>query len=277
MAFIIVQFWGPIPTITEVFMGDTLSGSLPSGDPANAPQGMQSNFSQSSGRDPYNENETRRGQHAHSGQSLRAGYTSMQTYSSQQQQHLQHARPEGFNMAALGIALPDLAYQTYGNAPSQRYPQGPNSPGLLYQLQNAPQYASDSPVNPSTAAYNVPYQGQYHWQGMYGTTNEGQHLSSAAPGCQFYNSQGFAGQQQQQGSPYLVQINQYGSQSPMYSGSPSQYGARGSFPSDSRHSGQQRGAEYLGVSQGGPTERPSSIGRWEGLYQPVKISCIRLR
>jgi hypothetical protein len=253
MAFVFVQLWGPLPTINQVLMGDSPSDSRPAGDLSNAPQGTRSAVSQSSSRVLYSENENRTGSQASPAQSPQTGYPPMQTYVSQQ--HAQHARPDGFNMASIGNALPDLAYQSYGNVPPQRYPQGPASPGLVYQVQNIPQYTGAPNVSPSTATYGMQYQGQY--PAMY-AGNTAQHLQ--APGAQFYHSQGFVGQPQQQGSPYLVQPNQYGPQGQMYTGSPSPYGMRSSFSGDSRLLGQQRSNEYLGASASGPTGRSSSIG-----------------
>lgn len=256
MAFVFVQFWGPLPTIHEVFMGDVPPHRQPSGEFTSAPQGTRPSVSQSSGRSTYNENETRTGQPAPSAPSPQPGYPPMQPYSSQQ--HIQHARSENFNMNALGNALPDLAYQSYGHVPPQRYPQGPASPGVLYQVQNVPPYTGAPSVSPSSATFNMQYQGQY--QGMYATGNPAQHLQPGAAGGQFYPNQGFVGHQQQQGSPYLVQPTQYGVQSQMYTGSPSQYGMRGSFSGETRLPGQQRATEFLGASAAGPAGRSSSIG-----------------
>ena len=261
MAFVVVQFWGPLPTINEAFMGDT-STPQPLGDFTNVPQGTQSNASQPSSQGPYSENETRRGPQPLSAQSSQIGYPQMQPYSSQQ--HIQHPRPEDFNMAALGNALPDLAYQGYGQVSSQRYPQGPASPGMLYQLQNVPQYAGAPNISPSSATYNMTYPAQY--QGMYGAGHAGstQHLSSGTvAGNPFYHNQGFVGQQQQQGSQYILQPSQYAPQGQIYGGSPSQYGMRSTFSGDSRLPRQQRPNEYLVASAGGLNERSGSIGTYE--------------
>jgi hypothetical protein len=194
----------------------------------------------------------------------------MQAYSSQQ--HIQYPRPEGFNMAALGNALPDLAYQGYGQVSSQRYPQSPASPGILYQLQNVPQYTGAPNISPSLATYNMTHPAQY--QGMYGAGHAGsaQQLSSdTAAGNQFYHNQGFEGQQQQQGSPYLMQPSQYASQGQIYGGSPSQYGMRSSFSGDSRLPGQQRPNEYLVASAGGSNGRSGSIGTYESTSSTTRL------
>jgi hypothetical protein len=255
MAFIFVQFWGPLPTIHEVFMGDTPPYRQPSGDFTYPPQGTRSTVSRSSGRSPYSENESSTGPQVPSRLSPQTGYPP-QSYSSQQ--HIQHGSSENFNMSAVGNALPDLSYQGYGQVPPQRYPQGPASPGLLYPIQNVPQYTGATSVSPASATYHMPYQGQY--QGMYGASNPAQHLQPGTAGGQFYPNQGYVGQQQQQGSPYLVQPNQYGVQSQIYSGMSPQYGMRSSFSGESRLSGQQRATEFLGASVSGPAGRSSSIG-----------------
>jgi hypothetical protein len=270
MAFVVVQFWGPLPTINEVFMGDTSSTPQPPGDFTNVPQGTRSNGSQPSSQGPYSENETRRGPQPLSAQSSQIGYPQMQAYSSQQ--HIQYPRPEIFNMAAIGNALPDLAYQGYGQVSSQRYPQSPASPGVLYQLQNVPQYTGAPNISPSPATYNMTHPAQY--QGMYGAGHAGsaQQLSSGtAAGNQFYHNQGFEGQQQQQGSPYLVQPSQYASQGQIYGGSPSQYGMRSSFSGDSRLPGQQRPNEYLVASAGGSNGRSGSIGTYESTSSTTRL------
>ena len=262
MAFMVVQYWGFLPTINEVFMGDIPPAPQPPGDLSGDAQGRRSNVSQPSSQGLYSENETRRGQQQPSpAQSSQLNYPQMQAYSSQQ--HVQHARPEGFNLTSLGNALPDLSYQGYGQVSPQRYSQGPASPGMLYQFQNVPQYTGAPSVSPSSATYNMPYPAQY--QGMYGAGHPGsaQHLSPGAQASsQFYHNQGFIGQQPQQGSPYLVQPSQYGPQGQIYSGSPSQYGMRGTFSGDSRLSGQQRSNEYLAASAGGQSGR-SSLGTYE--------------
>ena len=266
MAFVFVQFWGPLTTINEVFMGDTPPTSQPAGNFSNIPQGTRSNVSQPLIQSQYSENEAMIGSHAPSAHSPQTGYPPAQAYSSQQ--HVQHARPESFNMVAVGNALPDLAYQGYAQVSPQRYPQGPAPPGLLYQIQNVPQYTGAQNVSSSSATYNMPYQGQY--QTLYGATHTGspQHLQlGPAPAGQFYHNQGFVGQPQQQGSPYPIQSNQYGSQGQMYSGSPSQYGMRGGFSGDSRLPGQQRPYEYLSTSTTGPTGRSSSIGKYETVFK----------
>jgi hypothetical protein len=256
MAFVFVQFWGPLPTIHEVFMGDTPPHRQPSGDFTNAPQGTRPPVSMASGRGSYNENETRTGQSAPSAPSPQPGYPPMQSYSPQQ--HIQPTRPENLNMNALGNALPDLAYQGYGHVPPQRYSQNPAaSSGLLYQVQNVSPYSGAPNISPSSATFNMQYQGQY--QGMYGTGNPAQHLQPGTTGGQFYPNQGFVGHQQQQGTPFLVQPNQYGRQSQMYAGSPSQYGMRANFSGESRP-GQQRAADFPGASTAGPAGRSSSIG-----------------
>ena len=254
MAFVFVQVWGHLPTIHEVFMGDVPLHRQPSGEFTGAPQGTRPPFSP--GRNPYSENENRTGQSAPSAPSPQPGYPPMQSYSPQQ--HMQHARPENFNMSALGNALPDLAYQGYGHVPPQRYPQGLAPPGVLYQVQNVSPYSSAPSISPSSATFNMQYQGQY--QGMYGSGGPAQHLQPGTAGGQFYPpNQGFVGHQQQQGSPYLVQPNQYGVQGQMYTGGPSQYGMRASFSGESRH-GQQRSAEFLGASTVGHAGRSNSTG-----------------
>lgn len=263
MAFVFVQFWGPLPTINEVFMGDTPPASQPTGDLPNTPQGTHSLISQSSSRGPFSETETRARPPVSSAQSPQPGYPPIQAYSSQQ--HIHHARPEGFNMTALGNMLPDQSYQGYGQVPPQRYPQGPASPGLLYQLQSVPQYNGAPNISPSSATYGIQFQGQF--QGMYGASSATQHLQpGTAPSSQFYHNQGFLGQPQQQGSPYLIQPNQYGPGSQIYTGSPSQYGMRGNFSGENRLSGQQHATEYLGSSAGGPTGRSNSIGKWQSAF-----------
>ncbi|KAG0650857.1 Splicing factor [Hyphodiscus hymeniophilus] len=243
-------------------MGDTPPNRQLSGELTNAPQGSRSTMSQSPG---YSENDSRKAPQAPAAPSPQTGYPPMQAYP--QQQHGQHVRPENFNMAALGGALPDLSYQGYGHMPPQRYPQGPASPGILYQIQNVQQYTSPPNISPSTATYNLPYQSQY--PGVYATGNASPHLQHGTAGSQFYN-QGFVSQHQQQGAPYLVQPNQYGGQNQMYAGSPTQYGLRGSFSGDSRLAGQQRATEFLSASTGGSVGRSSSIGSSAGKSSVVR-------
>jgi hypothetical protein len=171
---------------------------------------------------------------------------------------MQHARPENFNMNALGNALPDMSYQGYGNVTAPRYTQGPASPAHLYQFSTGQPYTGAPNISPSSATFNMPYQGQYQQVYGIGQQPSAQHLQSgAAAGVQFYPNQAFVGQQQQ---PYLVQSSQYNPQSQMYGGILQQYGMRNSVPGDNRLSGQHRGGDYLTTSTTGMGMRSSSIG-----------------
>ena len=264
MAFIFVQYWGPLPTIQEVFMGDTPVGSQPVGDYSNPSQTARANVSQLSSPGLYDESEARRAQHgAFQSTSSHSGHSPNQPYPPQQ--HTSQSRQEPFGMTSLSSALPDVSYQSYNQLAPQRYPPSPSSSALAFQMQNIPQFGNPSAMGQpaGNAPYNIPYQAQY--QGMYaqGHAPSPQHLQSTTPsGTQFYHGQGFIGQPQQPGSPFFIQPSQYGPQGHMYATSPSvaQYGVRGSFPNESRVLPQQRSNEYLGGGSSAPG-RSSSIGK----------------
>jgi hypothetical protein len=154
--------------------------------------------------------------------------------------------PESFNFGQLIPALPDLPYQNYDYVPP-RYPSACASSGLAYQMLNNYQYAGPQVMSPTRTLY--PYQAQYHEVSV---------AANAPPptalGTQFYYQESM-GPQQQYGSPYFIELSQYGLYSQVYPGSqqPAQFGSRGSFTAESRIPSHQR-------ARGGPG-RPSSIGK----------------
>jgi hypothetical protein len=258
MAFILVQFWGPLPTIYEGFMGDTPAGQQPLGHstrPDSARPSSTSPFDESDGRKGF-----QGGSQTHASQ---GNFPNVQPFSAQQ--HGAQGRQEHFNMASLGNALPDMSYMNYSNVSPQRYPSGPSPSPHVYQLQNIPQLGGPPPMSPpaTNLPYNVPYQAQY--QNMYAPSHNqatGSSQSGLNAGNQFYQGQPFLGQQPV--SPYFIQQGQYAPQSQMYSGSPSsgQYGSRGAFIGDNRPLPQQRGGEYQGGSSSAVVPgRSSSIGK----------------
>lgn len=267
MAFIFVQFWGPLPTIQEGFMGDTQSGTLPSGEPPNISQSRRPKVSTSNST---SDSESRKAsQGTAQPNSAQNTYSQGQSYSTMQQ--VTPGRPESFDLTSLGGALPDTPYQNL-NTPSPRQPpQGQSASQIMYQMQGMPQYAASQAINPqlANASYNMPYPGQY--QGMYAQPHiqTVQHLQSGSPSSQFFQGPGYAGQVQQTGSSFYVQPNPYVPQSSIYPGnSPvGQYGMRGGFPGDGAHL--QRGSEYPAAGFGsGSQGRSSSIG------QPKMSSCL---
>jgi hypothetical protein len=267
MAFIPLQYWGPLPTIQEVFMGDIPTGSQPIGDFSNSSQTIRANVPQLSSPGPYDENEVRKGQHgAFQSTAWQAGYSPNQPHPSQQ--HASQSKQNPFGMTSLSNALLDVSHQNYAQLAPQRYLPNPSSAAVVYQMQNIPQFGSPSEIGPpaGNTPYNIPYQAQY--QGIYATGHapSPQHLQSGTPsGNQFYPDQGVMGQPQQPqqpGSTFFIQTNQYGLQG-MYtaSSSVSQYGVRGSFSGESRVSPQQRSNEYLRGSTNTPG-RSSTISKF---------------
>ena len=263
MAFIFVQYWGPLATIPEVFMGDQPSRSQPVGDFSNPSQTSSANVSQLPNPGLYDENEARTAQHG-TFQSIppQAGYSPNQPYPIQQQ--ASQSRQEHFGMSSLNSALPDVSYQNYNQLSTQRYPPSSSASALAYQTQNIAQFGNTPTMGQPAAniPYNMPYQAQFH--GIYapGHVPSPQQLQpAAASGTQFYG-QGYAGQGQQTGPPFFIQPSQYAPQGHMYSANPAvaQYGGRGGFVTGSRVTPQQRSNEYLGGGSSAPG-RPSSIGK----------------
>jgi hypothetical protein len=261
MAFILVQFWGPLPTIHEAFMGGQPPGSLFSSDYLTSSQGTRPKLPHVSTSSSPSDIEPRRGVQGIQQSSFpHNSYPQAQSYSAQQ--HASQGRPDPFNLTSLGGALSDSSYQPL-NSPSPRKPSGQSPSPLVYQMQGMPQYAGPQAINPqlANAPYNLQYQSQF--LGMY-TPNQvqsAQHLQSGTAGSQYFQGQAYMGQPQQAGSPFYVQPNPYGPQSQMYSGeSPvAQYGMRSGFPGESRHP--QRGSEYPGTGfSSGAQGRSGSVG-----------------
>jgi len=224
------------------------------GDPSNMSQSSRRDAAQLSRPGPHEGEDARKSQQGTSSQNTtHVGHIPGQQYFPQQQ-NLQ-TRPEPFNLGPLSAALPDPSYQNYGQP--QRYPSASQSSGIIYQMQNPPQFGGPQAMSPTNAPY--PYQAQY--QSIYATGNSPSppHLQQGpAMGNQFY--QGFIGQQQQLGTPPFIQPSHY---SQMYSGmpQPQQYGPRGGYSADSQIPQQQRPNEYLGViSPTGGSGMPSRIG-----------------
>jgi hypothetical protein len=214
--FVLVQFWGQLPTVYEGLMGDTPGGAQAGGD-YSGPSSGTSNKAQTSTPDlaSYDDGETR------DTSSGTAQYRSIQgsypTFSSYSPHTVSPGRQDAFNMSAMGSTLPDGAYQSYGSP--QRFAAG-TSPPLHYPMQSR-QFGG--PPNLSLQAQNVPYNMQYQSQysGMY-ATNQSPAVSNLGPGInmssQYYPGQAFvAPAPQQPGVPYFIQPNQYGAQSQMYS------------------------------------------------------------
>jgi len=246
MTFILVQFWGPLPTIQEGFMSDIHPGSLPSGDYPNTSPGTRPNVTQISNTGSPSDIDVKRPAQGFPQSNFPQNtYSQVQSYPPQN--HVSRGRPDSFNLTALGGALPDASYQAL-NSTSQRQPTG-HSPSLVYQMQGIPQYGGSQAISAhlANAPYNMPFQSQF--QGIY-TPNHVQSappLQSANAGSQFFQGQGYIGQPQQTNSQFYVQPSHYGPHSQIYSGeSPiTPYGMQSGFFGDSRHT--QRGNEYAGT------------------------------
>jgi hypothetical protein len=256
-----VQVWRSLPTIYEVFMGDTTTGRpIIDGDLQDTTHSTTADSAHRSSASPYDESGVSKafqgGSHAHG--------NFLQGQSFPIQQHGSQNRQELFNMASLGTALPDIAYMNYNNASPQRYPSGPSPSAHLYHVQNITQLGGPASVNPPTT--NLPYNAQYQalYQGMY-LPSQGQATAGSQPvlniGSQFYQGQAFMGQAPVSG--YFMQPGQYATQSQIYTASPSmgQYGPRGSYAGDNRPLSQQRSGDYQPGSQiDGSKRRVTSIG-----------------
>lgn len=272
MTFILVQFWGPLPTIHEGFMGDIPPGSLPSGDYPSTSQSSRPTVSQitTTGSPSNSEIDAKRPAQGFPQSNFpQNAYSQVHSYQTQNQ--VTRGRPDSFNLAGLGGALPDTSYQALNNT-SQRQSTG-HSPSLVYQMQGVPQYGGPQAISPQLAntPYNIPFQGQF--QGMY-TPNHVQtvpHLQSGNTGSQFYQGQGYMGQPQQANSQFYIQPSHY-PHSQIYTGeSPlAAYGMQSGFPGDNRHT--QRGNEYGGSGfVSGGQGRTSSMGEY--LLCPATFIC----
>lgn len=182
--------------------------------------------------------------------SASANYPPSVAYS---QHPISHATPESFNMTTLGATLPDMSYQHYG----QRFPQSPGAPPhFMYQTQFANQGIMSPP--PTASTFNPSYQTQY---GIYPNQQmQQQHMHMATNNAQFYVSQGYMGQPQQQaGSQYYIQPGTFGQQGQNYTGNQMglQYPQRGSFSGDNRPLSQQRNDLFINVT--GQAGRSNSV------------------
>lgn len=109
----------------------------------------------------------------------------------------QSQRAPSLHMGGLAGALPEFQQtaQAYGQQPSQqRFPQGPSSSALVYQLQQTSQFAGQTAMN--NPAYNPHYAQQY--ASMY------QHGQQMAPGASGYGQMP-QGQPSHSGGPNPVQ------------------------------------------------------------------------
>ncbi|KAH8815177.1 YT521-B-like domain-containing protein [Xylogone sp. PMI_703] len=154
-------------------------------------------------------------------------------------------------MAALGAALPDVAYQNYTYPQQQRFAQGPAPTGMVYQFQPVPQLTIQAGLTPQgSALFNAQYQPQY--QPVYAPSQ----LSSSPPshpgtlpGSQYYQAGAYLAQQQAS-APFFYQTNQYGAQPQNYASNPSspQYAGQGTYVGDNRSLPHPRSHEYAGSS-----------------------------
>lgn len=253
-------------------MGDVPSRSQKIGRPQNMAQPSRQE-SQPPSIDIYEDSEAPKEQ---SGPRSHSNFSQSQPYL--QQQYSSQTRPEFLNMNSLAATLPDLSYQNYGTLQhqTQRFASGPSSAGGVYQFPNVQQFTGAQPLPTSGSSqnsqYNLPYQGQYQTQfpGMYtqSHTPSPPHLQQAGSPTsnQFYQSQGFMGQQHQQhqqGSQYLVQPSQYSPHGHMYPTMPSagQYGTRHGFSGDSRFQSQPRSNELGFINSGGGTAKLSHTSK----------------
>jgi len=160
--------------------------------------------------------------------------------------HSLQGRPEAFNMAALGIALPNAGYQNYNDQSANRYP--PNvSPTHPYQTQGVPQFSGLPTMVPTTTSlpYNAHLPQQY--PGMFA---QGQIQSS-------HTSIGAGPPMYQQ---YYVQPQHYGPQTQMYPGGlggaiPGHHGGRGPYGGESQVPMKQRSEYTVASSSSGPSGR----------------------
>lgn len=163
MSFVLVQFWGQLPTVVVVNMGDKPLGEQPSGNFANQPLDTRGSASRIQPLSSYDDkSESRVGGYGQQILNVAPSSYAMQPTSSQQQ--AQQGRPDSFNMGSLGGVLPDISYHNYTSMPPQRYQSSPASSQPIYQAQNVPQYS-----NTQTMPQNIPYNTQYppQYTGIY--------------------------------------------------------------------------------------------------------------
>jgi hypothetical protein len=245
MAFFWIQYWGPLPTIDERIMGDKLPGSQPVGDFSNrSPTGR--NLSRISPAGSYDSDSDRRKQFQDGPQLVipQGNYQNMQSFPS----HSSQGRPEAFNMAAIGTALPNMAFQNYSDQSAQRYATNISPTHPMYQVQGVPHYSSLPTMNPTNT--NLPYN---------------THLPQQYPGVftqgQSQPSQTGMGAGHPMYQQYYVQPGQYVPQNQVYLGASGgsmagQYGGRGGpFPTDGQPSARQRSEYSLASSTSGPSGR----------------------
>ncbi|CZS94402.1 uncharacterized protein RAG0_04411 [Rhynchosporium agropyri] len=248
MSFSWGQFWGQLPIVYEGLMGD-MSGTSPSRDYSSTAQGFRSNGVQNSGPGQYDSE-------------YEKGYNGFSQFQNAQQ--FSQAQSDSFGLTSLSNALPDAAYQNYGNAATQRYVAGQSLSPLMYQYQNVPQFTNQQNMGHTfpSMPYNMAYQQQF--QGMYGhgqtqRSQISQPMLSA--GNQFYQGQGFVGQPHQMSPAFMVHNSQY-AQGQVYSMSSTSgpFSPRGGFNGDNRLPGQSRSGDHLnGSLVGGVPGKASSI------------------
>ncbi|CAG8981688.1 hypothetical protein HYALB_00006560 [Hymenoscyphus albidus] len=239
-------------------MGDSTPIPIPIGNNFNPSTGMRPGaLNQSS--DPALDTDARVAQQDKSQQTPppNTNYSQYSTFSPQQ--NVSQHRPDAFNMANMGGALPDMQYQNYNMIQQRQMPGHPPS----YMIQSIAQFPASQVSNPSMIAYSIPYQGQFNTLYPTGHGSSSHQMQPPTNGNQFYQGQGYAGQSQQPSSPYYLQQNQYGPQPHAFTVPSSQYASKGLYSSEVRQQPQQ-GADHLsrGTSGAGrPNSTVSSAGK----------------
>ena len=178
-------------------------------------------------------------------------------------------RPAPFNMSSLAGSLPEIAYgQTYGQQQPQRFPSGPSSAGVVYQMQNMPQYPGQAAISQqNTPSFNIQYPQQC--TGPYSTaqqTSQQVLQPGSNPSHQYYSGQTFSTQQQTQVHPYFYETGQYRPQGQIYQTTafPAPYSPRESVGAERGLPGRQQSYEQLTAISGfggNPTARAGSTGK----------------
>lgn len=249
MAFIWVQYYGfgPLPTIFEHPMGDVTPSAEPS---SNARLDLDSSSSQ--------------------GQQVQSLSQQQQRQSPNHQVNMTVQQPQmPFNMAALGVALPNLSYgQSFpqqGQHSQQQFTSAITPSAVAYHMGQAPQFGGQQAMNQSSnPAYTMQqfqtYQNPYPPH-MAQSSLQPMHQGSS-PNQHYFPNSGFMPQQQSpQASQFYYPQGQFPQQhGQAYQISPQQYDRSGT----AHHSMAQnarRSNEHLNIAtSASPANRSSSSG-----------------
>jgi hypothetical protein len=260
MAFLFVQYWGPLPSIFEnpASSGALVDNSYSLDYSTNPPTLITPSAARlfagmsdhpDSGRQPYGTSPGQSQGPFQGSQQQQQQQQQQQSFYGQQPAQQGMGRSSALNMNSLASALPEVNYgQNYASQSSQRFQQPTSASAMAYQMQQLSQLGGQSA--------NLQYGQQF--PNMYGASQASQQPSLTG----FANHQ-YYGQQQQsqgQGRGLYQQAGQFQGQAGGFSGAGYPYGTTVQGGFSVRQPGQQRSNEHLGAVGAGGVGRSGSSG-----------------